>query len=114
MDCKSKIEDTLDDVKSYYKQNNTPIQEQADVIVVLKKGILFNCKYDCQFRWNKAHLQLADYKGWYIEDWGENVLAGMLFHLNFLPSSTSTIQKPILEEYVNKNLKLNNLSYRGR
>lgn len=114
MDCKQNIIDTAHDILEYYREVDTPVELQADAVVVKRKGILFNYKFQEQFVWKVSPSQFPNRIGWYFEDWGDNVLAGLLIYLHTLPASSIALQESFLKAYLTHDLKLNRLQYIGR
>lgn len=81
MKAKANIHDTFKEIKQFYNKNNTPLIDQADVIVILNKGLIINYKHKDLYPWNISLTSEGKTK-WYFEEWGEDTLAGLLFNLN--------------------------------
>lgn len=98
--AKKNIDDTIKEVKSYYTNNKTPVTEQFDIIVILNKGIIVNYKYKEEFCWNGNEFSDEQKAGWFYEEWGENTLAGLIFHLDRLYGAGANIQEGFLKYYL--------------
>ncbi|MFE1246064.1 DUF6602 domain-containing protein [Fictibacillus sp. NPDC058756] len=102
MKCKKNVLDTIKEIKEFYTENNTPINEQVDVIIIFNLGLLVNYKYKEQFCWNQEYSDEVK-AGWFFEEWKEDTLAGFLFHLNRVYSAEPRMTEPILTKYLTGN-----------
>ncbi|TLS49803.1 hypothetical protein FE782_22610 [Paenibacillus antri] len=96
--AKSDVLSTGKDIIKYYKENNVSLEEQADMVAINNSGIFYNYKFKEHFVWNRS---IPDDKkiGWYFEGWGQDTLAGVLFHFQNFPPSVSHIDTPVLKRY---------------
>lgn len=99
MKAKANIHDTFKEIKQFYNKNNTPLIDQADVIVILNKGLIINYKHKDLYPWNISLTSEGKTK-WYFEEWGEDTLAGLLFNLNRVYGAAPKITKDILQYYL--------------
>ncbi|MDW7617090.1 hypothetical protein SC499_20970 [Peribacillus simplex] len=67
--AKSNIADTIREIKTYYEENDVPIFEQIDCIVVLNKGI----KYEELYPWISTYTD-EQKAGRFFEEWDDNTL----------------------------------------
>ncbi|MDV7767413.1 hypothetical protein [Peribacillus sp. CSMR9] len=65
--AKSNIDDTIREIKTYYEENDVPIFEQIDCIVVLNKGIIINYKYEELYPWISTYTD-EQKAGWFFEE----------------------------------------------
>lgn len=96
--AKSDLVDTAKEISSYYKANNVPQEEQFDFVVVLDKGIIYNCKH------SNMCFSSPKKEGIYIEGWNELTLAIFLLRANTVFHATAKMQESILVPYL-KDLK---------
>ncbi|MFL0495732.1 DUF6602 domain-containing protein [Priestia megaterium] len=99
MKAKASIQDTFEEIKQFYDKNDTPLVDQADVFVILNRGLIINYKHANLYPWN---LELAPESKtkWYFEEWGEHTLAGLLFNLNRVYGAAPTIIDNYLKYYL--------------
>lgn len=105
MKTKKNIDDTLNEIKDYYNQNNTPLIEQLDVVIIHNQGVLVNYKYKELFPWGSLDFSDQQKAGWVFEEWGEDTLAGFIFHLNRVYPAVPTISEPVLSKYITSSNK---------
>ncbi|MEI2342158.1 hypothetical protein FA002_02215 [Priestia megaterium] len=99
MKAKADIDVTIQEIKSYYEENEVPISEQLDVVVIIDKGIIVNYKYKELYPWN-ADFTDEQKGGWFFEEWGANTLAGFLFHLDRVFGASTDINEKFLKYYL--------------
>lgn len=90
---------TAKQANDWYKENNVPIDEQLDFIVVNGVGIIMHLKHSERAPW--AISPPAE-PGWYFENWGELTLGGMLLALEHSYSSRASIQESVLLPFLQK------------
>ncbi|KZR58353.1 DUF6602 domain-containing protein [Pseudobacillus badius] len=100
MQAKKNIEDTINEIKSFYLQNSVPLANQLDIITILDKGIIVNYKYKEMYPWASANLSDEQKAGWIFEEWEENTLAGFLFHLDRLYGASPAPQYSYMKHYM--------------
>jgi hypothetical protein len=99
MRAKKNIRDTATEVLAFYKQRGTRRLDQADAIIVNGVGIIANFPVEGSLYWAVGGEALTDL-GWYLEEWREDTLAGLLFKINYSVAARATVQQPILREYL--------------
>lgn len=99
---KAKTINTLKEIlEYYYLENDIPLEEQIDGLVVNNRGILMNYKYGENIPWESTFRDSED-GGWLFEQWGEDALGGFLFHLNRVSPAVVPIQTPVISHYARK------------
>lgn len=73
--------------------------DQADAIIVNGVGIIANFPIEGSFYWRVGD-EVPNNTGWFLETWGEDTLAGLLFKINQAFSARATVQEPILKRYL--------------
>lgn len=96
---KISLEATVSTICNWYKNNNVSLENQVDIIVINKKGILKNIKYQESFCYS-LELPVEQRTGWFFEEWKEATLAGMLLNMELSYKSTATIQEGVLQRYL--------------
>ncbi|WP_087972753.1 DUF6602 domain-containing protein [Oceanobacillus rekensis] len=112
MKAKNNFYDSLKEIVQYYLENNVRKNEQLDVIVIFNKGIIANYKYKDTYRWSINNHPDEVKEGWFYEEWGEDTLAGFLFHLNRVYPAEMRISRPPLTNYfTSKKINVTPIAY---
>lgn len=75
-----------------------PLEEQPDGIFLMNKGVFNHIKYDYQYLYT---LSVNPVKvGWYLEEWNDLSLLGLLVRLAYTIKAFATIQEPIIKRYI--------------
>lgn len=102
-EAKSKIEDTVNDIYSYYVKNEVKLDEQFDFIVVNNRGIICNYKIpELNRRENTTGLPKH---GYWFEEWNELTIAAFLLYLDISDPAVPRITTGILERYLGQTIK---------
>ncbi len=98
IEAKKNIENTLNEVIEYYVQNDIPLEEQVDYIVIHNIGIFVNYKYQ---ELNKGYVPegIPRY-GYFFETWNELTFAAFLLYLNLSFTAVPVITSSVLERYL--------------
>lgn len=107
MEAKTQIEQTVEDIENWYRENKTSLTDQIDAIAIPGIGILNHLKHQDFFiyEWEIP----AEYRtGWFLESWGDTTLLGLLLRLEFSFHSTATVQESVLRRYI-KSIKIPNI-----
>src|SRR3954447_24944349 len=99
MKAKKNIRDIAAEVLDFYEQRGIRRLDQADAIIVNGVGIMANFPIEGSFHWRIGD-GVPNYVGWFLEHWGEDTLAGLLFKINQAFSARVTVQEPILRRYL--------------
>lgn len=99
LETKKNIDDTINEIKTYYKENKIPIIDQLDVVVILNKGLIVNYKFADIYPW-KSNYTNEQKAGWFFEEWGEASLAGFLFNLDRTYGASANITDSYLKYYL--------------
>jgi hypothetical protein len=99
MKAKKNIRDTAAEILDFYKQKGIGRLDQADAIIVNNVGIIANFPLEGSFYWQVGD-EVPNKIGWFLEKWGEDTLAGLLFKINQAFSARATVQEPILRRYL--------------
>ena len=70
--------------------------------MILGVGIVKNVIYKELNFYNSAPAPIKENTGWYIEEWGEATLIGMLLSLQYTYGSYPTISEPIMKRVLTK------------
>lgn len=97
MKAKKSIQHTAAEVLDFYKQREIRRLDQADAIIVNGAGIIANFPVAGSFYWGVGDQ--SNTVGWFLEDWGDDTLAGLLFKINQAFSARASVQEPILDRY---------------
>jgi uncharacterized protein DUF6602 len=97
--AKKNIRDTAAEVLAFYERQGTERLDQADAIIVNGVGIIANFPIEGSLYWS-VEDEDSNGIGWFIENWGEDTLAGLLFKINNSFASRATVQEPILTRYL--------------
>lgn len=101
------INKLLTTITDYYHQNNIPLEEQIDGVVILDVGILKNIKHK-ELNVYGAPPPVGQNVGWYFESWGESTLLGMLLSIEYsysgMPGITDSIMKRVLTKIGKTNI----------
>ena len=97
---KSPLE-TCEHVVQWYSENETPLIEQLDFIVINDVGIIENVQQ------NASESILGDIsppieRGWYFRPWGDLTLGGLLFALHNAYSSQPDLAFPVIQPYLER------------
>jgi hypothetical protein len=90
-------------IKRYYRENNVPIIEQLDYLLLHNVGIISNIKFEntdatCRFK-HDAALQKT---GFFLESWKEDTLAALLLKLSTVQPCIPRMFNDILTFYFSK------------
>lgn len=96
---KQNLIDTIQEIKNYYKDNSVPPENQLDGIFVHGLGVLNHIKSK-EFFGYQWKLMDDEKVGWYIEQWNDAALAGMLLRLELSFHSIAKVQESVLSRYV--------------
>jgi hypothetical protein len=99
MRAKKNIRDTATEILAFYKERGTRRLDQADAIIVNGVGIIANFPVEGSLNWAVGGETLTDL-GWYLEEWREDTLAGLLFKINYSFAARATVQEPLLKAYL--------------
>jgi hypothetical protein len=99
MRAKKNIRDTATEVLAFYRQRGIRRLDQADAIIVNGVGIIANFPVEGSLYWAVGGEARTDL-GWYLEEWREDTLAGLLFKINYAFAARATVQQPMLREYL--------------
>jgi hypothetical protein len=102
-EAKSNVDDTVNEIYSYYVDNNVPLEEQFDFIVINGLGIICNFKIpELNRRENVSGLPKY---GYWFEEWNELTIAAFLLYLDISDPAIPKITTGILERYLGKAIK---------
>ncbi len=100
------INKLINNIIKYYKEENIPIEEQFDYIVINERGILVNYKIEEIIPYNNKIC------GYYYEEWNELTLAAMLLYINIcFPPMPQLVNGNAMGNYLFKNIKPKNWGY---
>lgn len=100
MNAKKEISKTIEEIKKYYAEQNTPIENQIDGIVIQNRGIIMNYKHKDLIPWGIKSDEVL-ISGWIFEKWGEDTLAGFLSQINMTFPSVPYMSSPVIGHYLN-------------
>jgi hypothetical protein len=83
----------IKNIGSYYIEKQIPRREQFDLIIINKRGILFNSKKD-------HYVSLKNYTGLFFIEFEEETLIQSLFWLNKFPKAEMQMSSPIVGHYI--------------
>jgi hypothetical protein len=89
----------LDDIQSYYLENDVPVIDQLDFIAIHNVGILSHVKH-ASLCWWKSKFDEVNRTGWFFENWGQRTLAGLLLSMNSVYHSRPTMLGRVLDPYL--------------
>ncbi len=104
--AKVDINDTLVEIRDYYRANNIGKLEQFDYIIILGKGIIANYKF-LDTTPLKDTVGGNPVTGFAFHEYGENSFAAFLFCLNNVPHASATFHGQIILHYLNQIPALN-------
>jgi hypothetical protein len=99
MRAKKNIRDTATEILAFYKERGIRRLDQADAIIVNGVGIIANFPVAGSLYWASRSETLTNL-GWYLEEWREDTLAGLLFKINYSSAARATVQEPMLRAYL--------------
>ena len=98
----------LKKIKEYYANNDTPLEEQIDGVIILNSGILKHIKHKELNVYASPH-PIGKNAGWFFEGWVESTLFGMLLNIEYsfasFPEVSDSIMKRILTKIGKTNVK---------
>ncbi len=112
MKAKSDIADTVFDIVSYYVENEIPIEEQFDFIVVNNRGVIANYKSS---KSNPHHYAgKTEKEGYWFERYDEMTIGAFLFYLNMVPPAVMRMYTPVMERYLGTLLPAMSIGKKGQ
>ncbi len=87
------IETLIRHIGNYYIENEVPVREQFDLVVINGRGILFNS------RKNNYVSFSGENQGLFFIEYEKKTLAVLLLHLNKFPQCEMRIGEPVLSYY---------------
>ncbi|MFJ5621998.1 DUF6602 domain-containing protein [Peribacillus loiseleuriae] len=99
LEAKKDVKGTINEIKTFYAENQTAVIDQLDVVVILNKGLIVNYKYADLYPW-KSNFTNEQKAGWLFEEWGENSLAGFLYNLDRSFGASANITESYLKYYL--------------
>jgi hypothetical protein len=97
--AKANIKDTIDEIRTFYKDNAIVKKDQVDYIVILERGLIVNHKYiaDTPLRDTASGEKLT---GFAFLEYGVDTLAAFLIALNRVPHASASMHGAIIEHYL--------------
>jgi len=89
------------EIIDFYRQHQTPIEEQVDGICINGVGILKNVKY-MESNYYGIGFPMGKNSGWYFEKWGEATPFGLLTNLELSYPSFPTLSTSIMSRVIFK------------
>lgn len=92
---------TAKEIADYYAENQTPLIEQIDHVIINDCGIISNYKYSEISTWSDKSTGLI------FEEWNDLTLGAFISKLNSVFYATATMSESILQRYIG-DIKPNN------